>query len=67
MESSASCVPSETYVALTCGAAVRERGASSSGGLLLLIGLALLFTLIGALIGVVLMGAGLSLMLLSAL
>jgi hypothetical protein len=37
------------------------------GGLLLLIGLVLLFTLIGALFGVVLMGAGLSLMLLSAL
>ena len=37
------------------------------GGLLFVIGLALLFTLIGALIGVVLMGAGLSLMLLSAL
>ena len=32
-----------------------------------MIGLALLFTLIGALIGVVLMGAGFSLMLLSAL
>jgi hypothetical protein len=37
------------------------------GGVLLLIGLVLLFTLIGALFGVVLMGAGLSLMLLSAL
>lgn len=37
------------------------------GGVLLLIGLILLFTLIGALFGVVLMGAGLSLMLLSVL
>ena len=42
-------------------------GGILTGGLLLLIGFVLLFTLIGALFGVVLMGAGLSLMVLSAL
>ena len=49
----------------------RTRGAAPPGGvliggLLLLTGLVLLFALIGTLFGVVLMGAGLSLMLLSA-
>ena len=52
---------------MTRASGTARAGGVLTGGLLLLIGFVLLFTLIGALFGVVLMGAGLSLMLLSAL